>query len=386
MESAAQYCFASVPRVWTGPGCLGKLGDEVRLLGAARVLVVSDRIIESLGVVGRVKDMVAGAGASVDTYLDVSGEPSFDQIEQAAGGLTGEYDLIVGVGGGSSLDTAKGLSLRLKLGGPLTKFAGTEMAPREGIPLILIPTTSGSGSEVTPIAIFTDKVNGVKTGVVSRFIRAKTAIIDPELTIGLPPRVTAHTGVDALTHAVEAYVSRYSSPTSDVFALEAIRLISTSLRHAVHNGKDITGRTSMSIASMYAGWAFANAGVGAVHALAYPLGGRFGIPHGLANALLLVEVCRFNIPACPERFAEIGRAMGLDRTGPSVRHAADAAVEAIGCLARDVGIPRGLRDEGVLEESIPSMSEEASKISRLLGNNPRAMSATDIEVVYRRAF
>ncbi|WP_211229890.1 iron-containing alcohol dehydrogenase [Desulfovirgula thermocuniculi] len=371
--------------VYMGRGALENLSREVERFGAGRVLLVTDAGVQAAGLDGQVVEAIEKGGARVEVFAEVEPEPSTETVDKV-GQLVreGGYQLLVGLGGGSPMDVAKGAAVLATNGGSIRDYAGIELIPREGLPTILIPTTAGTGSEVTQNAIFAFKDEKVKKGVVSRYLLPKVAIIDPLLTLSCPPKITAASGVDALVHAIESYTARRATPHTDIYALEAVRLISSSLRAAVFNGGDLEAREKMAMGSFFAGVSLANAGVGAVHALAYPLGGRFGVSHGVSNALLLAPVMEFNCVSSLPKFARIAEAMGEPVGGKSLREAAMLAVKAVRELVQDVGIPQSLREVGVSEEDIAQLAVDAEKQTRLLSNNPRAMTREDIEAVYRK--
>jgi alcohol dehydrogenase len=283
------------------------------------------------------------------------------------------------------MDVTKGASVLATNGGSIKDYAGIELIPQRGIPTILIPTTSGTGSEVTQNAIFAFKEEQVKKGVVSQYLLPRVAIVDPKLTLSCPPHITAATGVDALVHAVESFTALKATPHTDIYALEAIRLISANLRTAVANGSDLEAREKMAMGSFFAGVSLANAGVGAVHALAYPLGGKFHVSHGVSNALLFAPVIEFNCVSNLAKFARVAEAMGEPVAGKSLREAAMLVVKAIKELVADVGIPQSLRDVGVSESDIEFLTLSAEKQSRLLSNNPRVITREDIKNIYLKA-
>jgi len=371
-----------------GTGALSRLEEKVRELGANTILVITDRGVRQAGLTAGVEEPLRRTGLAVDVFDDVMPEPPFENLLDLLGKAKGRaYDLVIGIGGGSAMDIAKVLAVLMTNGDTdVYDMIGTGRVPRPGIPSILIPTTSGTGSEVTYNAIFTDTRDQVKKGIVSKFLLPRVAIVDPALTLSLPPAVTAATGMDALVHAVESYTAVRASSLTDGIALHAIRLISRHLRTAVHNGQNLKAREQMATASLMAGISLANAGVGAVHALAYPLGGRFQVPHGVANSLLLPYVMRYNVVADLPKFAEVARAMGEPVEGLSLRDAAERTVHALARLARDIGIPSSLKEVGVTEKDLASLSEEASKIDRLLNNNPRRLTLKEIREIYAAAY
>lgn len=369
-----------------GVGALNRLEDEARLLGASRALVICDPSIVKVGIVDKVTPILEKAGIRYEIFSEVELEPSIDNVHQAAEvAKEGGYGVLVGVGGGSSLDVTKGASVLVTNGGSIGDYVGIEKISRPGIPTILIPTTAGTGSEVTLNAIFTFKEEQVKKGVVSRHLRASVAIVDPELTLSCPPRVTAATGMDALVHAIESYTAVKATPHTDMYALEAVRFIGRHLRKAVALGNDIDARTGMAWGSFLAGVSLANAGVGAVHALAYPLGGKFRISHGVSNSLLLPYVLKFNVIGAVEKFVNVARALGETVEGKSLRDAAMAVVDAVVKLSQDIGIPQRLSEVGVTERDLEALTDGALAQTRLLTNNPRIMTKQDIYRIYREA-
>jgi len=370
--------------VYLGRGALDNLSSEVQKLGAHKVLLITDAGVKAANLDKQVVDAIAEGGAEVDIFTGVEAEPSTGTVDRV-GNLVREkgYQLLVGLGGGSPMDVAKGASILAANEGSIKDYAGIELVPQKGIPTVLIPTTSGTGSEVTPNAIFAFKEEQVKKGIVSRYLLPKVAIVDPALTLSCPAHITAATGVDALVHAIESFTALKATPHTDMYALEAIRLIAENLRTAVFNGNDVEAREKMAMGSFFAGVSLANAGVGAVHALAYPLGGKFHVSHGVSNALLLPRVMEFNCMGNLGKFAQVAEAMGEPVEGKSCREAAMLAVKAVKELVADVGIPQSLREVGVAEEDIEFLTESAEQQTRLLTNNPRVMTAKEIETIYR---
>jgi alcohol dehydrogenase class IV len=287
------------------------------------------------------------------------------------------------LGGGSSIDVAKITAAMLVSGGAYQDYMGIEKIPKPGVPMIMIPTTAGTGAEVTPNALVIDKKEKVKKSFVSSYLIPDVAIVDPELTISLPQNVTAATGMDALTHCLESFISLRATPVTELISLEGIRCISGSLREAFSNGGNIEARYAMTLGSLYGGIALTNAGTVAVHALAYPIGGRFGISHGISNAVMLPYVMRFNCLSNLPKFRRIAEAMGEDVSGLNQREAGFKAIDAIFQLAKDVQIPLHLKDLNIPESSIPEMAADAVKWSRLLTNNPRQMTLEEATGIYR---
>ncbi|MGM7719825.1 iron-containing alcohol dehydrogenase [Metabacillus sp. Hm71] len=379
--------FRTADTLITGIGSIAQIGEQAKKLNASKVMIVTDKMIRQTGLLSKVTEPLAAIGILVDIIDEVVPEPPFENLEQMITQIEGKgYDLLVGVGGGSALDITKVLSVMLTNHGDVRDMIGIEKVENPGVPTILVPTTSGTGSEVTYNAIFTDTRDMVKKGIVSPYLLPKVAIVDAELTLTVPPAVTAATGMDALVHAVESYTAIRADELTDGIALQAIKLISRSLRKAVYNGKDLKAREDMAMGSLLAGISLGNAGVGAVHALAYPLGGKYKVPHGVANSLLLPFVMKYNSIADLEKFAEVAKAMGENVDGLSLREAAERAVQALAKLSEDVGIPASLKDVGVTPSDIPGLAEEASKVDRLLNNNPRWLTVKEIQNIYEEAY
>ncbi|MHB1043204.1 MAG: iron-containing alcohol dehydrogenase [Eubacteriales bacterium] len=371
--------------VYLGRGALENLSKEIKRFNPKKVLLITDGGVQAAGMDKKIIGIIEESGVQADIFAGVEAEPCTGTVDRV-GSLVREkqYQLLVGLGGGSPMDVAKAASVLATNGGSIKDYAGIELLSQKGRPAILIPTTSGTGSEVTQNAIFAFKEEQVKKGIVSRYLLPEVAIVDPALTLSCPPGVTAATGVDALVHAVESYTALKATPQTDIYALESIRLISGSLRKAYANGADLEAREKMAFGSFFAGVSLANAGVGAVHALAYPLGGKFHVSHGVSNALLFANVMEFNCIGNFDKLAKIAGAMGEDVAGKSSREAAMLAVRAIRELTGDVGIPQTLRDVGVGEEDIEFLTLSAEKQTRLLTNNPRLMTVKDIGDIYRK--
>ncbi len=375
----------TTPRIIIGPGSLGRIGEEVKRLGASRVMIVTDRGLVETGIVARVEELISSIPASVSRFDAVEADPRYEIAAQAADrAKEAGADLLLGIGGGSSLDIAKVAAILVTNSDPVAAYFGIDMVPKKGLPTILVPTTAGTGSEVTPIAILSDHAEKLKKGIVSPFLFPDAALLDPELTLGLPPSVTAATGMDALIHAVEAYTSKNASRMTDMFALEAMKLIFENIRTAYANGSDLSARAAMLEGSLLAGMAFANAGVTAVHAFAYPIGAEFHIPHGVANSVMLAPVMEFNMLGNLAKFACMAQVFGEDTRGLSQRDAAKAAVKALKTLAEDLRIPSHLSDFGIKKEHIPSLAEGVMKVTRLLANNPRELTLEDAKEIYLR--
>ncbi|MDB5983826.1 MAG: alcohol dehydrogenase [Pseudomonas sp.] len=377
--------FKIANKLVTGSAAIEQLAFELTRLNITNPLIVTDAVLVKSGTVDLA---LAHLGERRYGIFDqVKPEPEISIVEDCTRAYRdGGHDGLIGLGGGSAIDIAKGVAAFANHQGPLSELFGVDLVKRKGPPLIAIPTTAGTGSEVTNVAIFSDKEAQLKKGIVSDYLLPDVALVSPIMTLSCPRSVTAASGVDALVHAIESYLSVNSSPITDALAIGAIKLISKALPKAYANPTNLAAREDMATASLMAGMAFGNAGVGAVHALAYPLGGRFNIAHGVSNALLLPYVMAWNKMACVERFRDIAEAMGVRVANLSDKDAADQAVQAMADLCAAVDIPSGMRSFNVPEDAIPAMAEEASKIDRLMRNNPRKLTAADIEKIYRAAY
>ncbi|MFC0186775.1 iron-containing alcohol dehydrogenase [Fictibacillus aquaticus] len=377
--------FKVANKLITGEGATEKLYEEALRLHMKNPLIVTDTILLEIGVVDQIKEKLKGFSHGV--YSGVKPEPEIVLVEECRSVfIEGNHDSVIAVGGGSAIDIAKSVSVYVKHLGNIEDLFESNAVLEKGVPVIAIPTTAGTGSEVTNIAILSDKEAQLKRGIVSNYLLPDVAIVAPEMTLTMPKGVTAASGIDALVHAIEAYISTNSSPITDNLALGAMKLIAVNLPIAYQEPNNMKARENMATASLMAGMAFGNAGVAAVHALAYPLGGRFQIAHGVSNALLLPYVMDWNKTSCLDRFRNIAEALGESVSNLSDRESADRAVDAMRRLCETVDIPKGMRHFNVPEEVIPSMAEDAFKIDRLLKNNPRVLSVQEIEEIYRSAY
>jgi alcohol dehydrogenase class IV len=379
--------FRTTRRILFGLGAVEKTGMEAQILKAKKVVIITDPGVIQAGLLESVKASLQAVGISFFIFDGVEPDPRIEVVEKSVEKTKKEgIDLIVGFGGGSSLDIAKVTSIMVTNPGKIDSFFGIDLVPNRGVPVILIPTTAGTGSEVTPIAILSDTKEKLKKGIVSPHLFPEVAIVDPKLTIGLPSSVTAFTGMDALTHAIEACYSVNATGLSDLLAFRAMELVSKNLRMAYAHGENLIARTNMMEGSLLAGIAFANAGVGAVHAFAYPLGGEFHLAHGLTNTLMLPYVMRYNVLGCPYKVAQMARAFGEKVEGLSELDGAETAVKFVERLSDDLRVPRRLRDVGIPEKAIPGLAEAAMKVTRLLANNPRKITLDDAVTIYKSAY
>jgi alcohol dehydrogenase class IV len=327
-------------------------------------------------------------GCTVEVYAGIAEEPSVATFEATlAAARPLKPQAVVGLGGGSAMDVAKLVAALYN--GPqaqnVREVLGINLLRSRALHLVCLPTTSGTGSEVSPNAILLDEEEGLKKGAVSPHLMPDAAYIDPALTLSVPPGVTAGTGLDALTHCIETFANKFAHPLVDLHSLQGIRLIAGNLLQAVRHGDDLEARINMALGSLYGGLGLAPVNTAAVHALAYPLGSEFHVAHGVSNAILLPHVLRFNLPAAPERYAEMALALGVEAGGSALETAA-RGVDRIAELCRECGIPTGLGALGVPEAAIPGMAMAAMKVTRLLKNNLRDMTAADAEAIYRAAF
>lgn len=360
------------PVSYTGWGCLNQLLPEVERFKATNILIVTDPFLKELGLADKIQQPLRSKGYATTIYTDIAPEPPLAIGEKLVDFTRKhQFDLVIGLGGGSALDLAKLAAVLAVHDGKVADYlnlTGTKALEQKGLPKILIPTTSGTGSEVTNISVLS--LDTTKDVVTHDYLLADSAIVDPELTISLPPKVTAATGVDALTHAIEAYVSVNANEVTDALALQAIRLISGSIRTAVLEGENKQARSDMSYGSYLAGLAFFNAGVAGVHALAYPLGGQFHIAHGDSNAVLLPYVMGYIRQSCEKRMKDILDAMGLSSAYLSQEEASYKCVDALQQLVQDVKIPSTLKGFNIPEEALEQLTDDATKQTRILARSP----------------
>lgn len=376
------------PFSYTGWGAVDKLLPELEKYKPTHILIVTDPVLHEIGVVNQVTEPLEKAGYQFSIYSDVAPEPSL-HIGEKLVSFTREhsFDLVIGLGGGSALDLAKLAAVIVTQEGTVADYlnlTGTKQIENRGLPKVLIPTTAGTGSEVTNIAVLS--LETTKDVVTHDFLLADLAIIDPALTLTVPKKVTAATGIDALTHAIEAYVSTQASPTTDGLALHAIRLISRSLRTAVEDTQNKQARIDMSNGSYLAGLAFYNAGVAGVHALAYPLGGQFHISHGESNAVLLPYVMNYIQSSCMKRMADVYEAFGGDIRDLTEAEISNRCVNSLEKIVRDVGISSTLKDFDIPESALERLAADASKQKRLLDRSPLPLELEDIRNIYQAAY
>ena len=382
----SSFTFQTAPNILFEPGAAAKIGALVSGLGAACVFLVTDKGVRGAGLTGAAEQSIRAAGGEIIVFDDVTADPPSHVVEAAAALCVAQKcDAVVSVGGGSALDTAKLAAYLALTPDRLEDIYGVGLAKGRRLPLILAPTTAGTGSEVTPISIVTTP-SQEKKGVVSPKLIPDWAVLDPELTLGLPPAVTAATGIDAMVHAIEAYTSKHrKNPMSDALAREALRLLAGAVRAAFADGRDMKARSDMLLGSMLAGMAFANAPVAAVHALAYPIGALFHVPHGLSNALVLDHVLRFNLSEAAALYAELAPLVDPGGAARSVNDRAEHFVRSMARIGRDCGVPGSLSAVGITRADLPRLAADAMKQTRLLVNNPREMTYEHALAIYSAA-
>ena len=378
------YTLLNAGRIIAGPGSIEGIKDVVADLGATKVLIITDKGVAGAGLIAKPKGLLEAAGIEVAVIDTTPPEPEVNQVNAILEAARPHApQLVVGIGGGSAMDVAKIVAVLLKHDLALRDLlAGKARIVGRGVPTLMVPTTAGTGSETTPNSIILVPEDELKVGIVSPKLMPDCVILDPELTIGLPPAITASTGMDALCHAIECYTSKKGNPFSELLALKAITLISRSIRRAFTTGTDLDARHDMLLGATYGGMCIATSSTTAVHALAYPLGGKYRIAHGISNAILLPFVMRFNTVGNEDKFRDIALAMGLDVASLSAAQAASAVIDALFALNRDLEIPSDLKRWSITEADLETLVDGAAKVTRLLDNNPRPMGKADIREIY----
>jgi alcohol dehydrogenase len=379
--------FITANKVICEVGAAHKLAEYCQELEISRLMLVTDSGIVQTGMADPLVAEIEKAGISVFLYSDVEADPPESLVLASVEVAKSEkIDGVVGLGGGSSMDVAKLIAVLATSEQPLAEMYGIGNIRGGRLPLIQVPTTAGTGSEVTPTSIITTGAT-TKTGVISKQLLPDIAILDAELTVGLPPHVTAATGIDAMVHAIEAFTTRHKKNVySDMLARQALVLMSANISEAVHNGGNLEARSNMLLGAMMAGQSFANAPVAAVHALAYPLGGHYHIPHGLSNSLVLPHVLRFNASTASVLYAELLPFVSHGRSVAGSSAGCDAFIDHMDQLIDDVNLPKTLREMKIAEEDLPMLADDAMLQQRLLVNNPREVSRDDALAIYRAAY
>lgn len=368
-----------------GNDCLNEAMQAIRKYGFLKALIVTDAGLAKAGLAQQIAGLLVEQGIDSVVYDGARPNPTVSNVEKGLEMLTQQRcDFVISLGGGSPHDCAKGIALVATNGGHISDYEGVDRSEKPQLPLIAINTTAGTASEMTRFCIITDEVRHIKMAIVDRNVTPLLSVNDPALMAAMPKSLTAATGMDALTHAVEAYVSIAANPITDACALKAISMIAGNLRKAVSDGSNMAARENMAYAQFLAGMAFNNASLGYVHAMAHQLGGFYDLPHGVCNAVLLPHVQSFNASVCPTRLTDIAHAMGEKTCGLSPEDGARAAIAAIRNLSRDIDIPGGLTALGVREEDFPILAANALKDACGV-TNPRKADQTQIEGIFRRA-
>lgn len=379
------YSLRTPDKVIAGPGSIQNLKDIIKTLNAKNVVIMTDPGIFKIGLADKVKNVFEGLGLNIGVINTIPPEPTVSQVydifEQAKGL---KADLLVAVGGGSSMDMTKLVSVMFTNAKFASAILDNSLIVNPGIPMVFIPTTAGTGAEATPNAIVAVPEKETKVGIVSERMIANFVILDPEMTTGLPPSITSSTGLDAFSHALECYISTKANPFSDMFALEAMRLIFNNIRTATQNGSDVDARHAMLLAAYYGGTCIATAGTNGVHMLAYPLGGKLHFPHGISIAVLIPYVMDYNMDSCIEKFAHVADFIGLNTTGLSDTQKAKLFVDELYKLNRDLNISANLAQYNLTDEDLSKMADSALEITRLAVNNPKPITKEAVISIYKK--
>jgi alcohol dehydrogenase class IV len=382
------YPFKTPSVIVNGPGAAKEVGSFAKGFGK-KALIVTDTHLEKIGLLNEIKKSLENGGISLAIYDKVVSEPSTEYTDE---GLKvyreAKADFLIAVGGGSPIDAAKAIGALATNEGKITDFMGANKIPKPGAPLIAIPTTAGTGSEVTQFTIITDTAKDVKMLIASPNVMARVALVDPLMTLQMPQGITAATGLDALTHAIEGYVSVKAHPITDTLAIQSIRIIGANLRQAWSNGDNLEARTNMMTGALMAGMAFSNSSVALVHGMARPIGAYFHVAHGVSNASLLPMVIEFSVPGNPRKYADIAEALGENIQGLPLLDAAYRGAEAVKRLNQDLKVPT-LRELGVEEKKFHQVVNQMAKdaiASGSPGNNPRRATPEEIVELYKKAF
>ncbi len=379
------FNFNSPTKIVFGAGAVNDIGPEMDSLNKKRAVIITDEGLVATGIIDRIKNLLGKR--CVGIFPEVKPDTGVYIIDKAVKYAKGvDADILISIGGGSSIDTAKAMAILLTEGGKLEDYQGWQILKRPLMPHIAVPTTAGTGSEVTYVAVVKDHDRGIKLVFGDNHLIPNTAILDPELTVNLPPDITASTGMDALSHAIESIHSLQRQPMTDGLALQAIRMIFNYLAISVENGKDIAARGQMQIAATMAGIAFSNAQLGIVHAMAHAVGARFGVPHGVANAILLPYGMEYNLGVCEKEYAAIADAAGIDVHKKTKREAAEMAIYAVKRLTEEIGLPTKLSDVNVTKEGFAICAENAMADPSIVYNSRTPSGPDDILKLLEKAW
>ncbi len=379
------FVFSLPSHIHFGFASSKKIPDILKAKNVRKALIVVDYSLRQHYVPENVSRGLSALGIAFETYDEIKGEPTIQEVEAARQRFNRlkDFDAVIGIGGGSAMDAAKALAASVTFQDAIMDHLGTEKLSARGLTTVMVPSTAGTGAEVTPNAILRDRVKQSKESIVSKFLIPDVVVVDPEITLSLPAKPTAETGIDAFTHSIECFIGKKSNPMSDAFALEGIRLSFANLRKAVWDGSNTGARYNMALASLYGGIAIVNSGTGGVHALAYPLGGKFAVTHGLSNAVMLADVMEFSAMAAPAKFQRIAEATGLTAGDASQTEAVHAVLSEIRSLLKDVGITKPKIE--TTAETIEYLATSAMAYERLLVTNPRPINVDDAREIYRKA-
>jgi len=384
--SLMPFTYFMPTRVESGNRISEKTGEMIKELGAARVLIVTDKGVRAAKLLEGIEKSLEHVDLDYEIYDQVEPNPSAETIHRGLEYLKQhKSEAVLAIGGGSSIDTAKGIATMATNAGHILDYEGVGRIKNTPIPIIVIPTTAGTGSETTNSTVVTNKETSFKLGVLSSKLFPNLAILDPSLTVRLPQEITAATGMDALTHAIESYTSKAASPVSQAFAMQAIKMIGKNLTKTYFVGTDIESREQMLVASMLAGVAFSQSRLGNVHAISHTFGGVFNIPHGIANAVLLPFVMKFNLRACTDQYKDIAIALGKNVSGLSTIEAAEKAIEAVIEMNQVMKIPLNIKELGVSIEFLPKLVEDSMRSGNVFVN-PRLTNSSDIKLIIEKAY
>ena len=387
MIQTQSFTVTQPTRIQFGVGSINNLAKTIQEFNGSKVFLVIDPALNKTGITSQITAPLDNAGLPYVIYDTIDPEPGLKLADKGYKlAKSSGCDCVIGAGGGSAMDVAKAVAILLTNGGKAADYLGLDKIAKPGVPKIMVPTSAGTGAEVTFTAVFINEKTGSKGGMNGDPLYPEAAILDPMLTLSLPPKVTASTGIDALTHALEAYTSTQAHTISEMYSLEAIKLISQNLPKAYANGSNLEARSALLMGSLLGGKALATAGVGLVHAMAYPMGGMFGIAHGLANAILLPYVIEYNLIGNMEKYATLAAILGKKTTDMTTREAAERCVEALFELNADVGIPGTLQDIDIPVEQLPEMARIALTVTRPVENNPRQPTLDDVIHIYQMAY
>jgi alcohol dehydrogenase class IV len=380
-----KFKFSTVQQIIFGGGSFQKLGEEAKKLQARKVLLVIDKKLCEMGLGKKALNILKGEKINAVLFEQGEVEPELEVADKCTQfGKDNACDFVIGIGGGSTLDTAKAAAVLMTNDGPASEYQGFDKVKNPGLKTIMIPTTAGTGSEVTPTAVFINREKGIKLGINSPYVFPTLALLDPELTVSLPANITASTGMDALTHAIESYVGKAASPVTDIFSLKAMELIWAGLPIAVKDGRNISARSKTLLGSCLAGVAITNAGTGASHAISYALSVLRKVPHGVSNGILIPHVMEYNHGGAIEKFVILAQKMGVSVDKLAPKEAALAGCARVAELTQEIGIPKHLGSFGITEVMIPQLASMSMQLTGAINNNPRLFTDETVMQILRK--